>query len=62
MLRIVSLYLSFFKRYLYRAYVTLPVPTAANNSSPFFGSLKGDKNLITLAQVVKFYFFFPNTR
>ena len=29
----------------------MPVPTVTNNSSPFFGPLMDDKNLITEAQV-----------
>ena len=34
----------------------MPVPTAANNSSPFFGPLMDHKNLIPEAQVLKALF------
>ena len=34
----------------------MPVPTATNNSSPFFDPLMDDKNLIIVAQVVKTLF------
>ena len=41
---------------MYRAYIAMLVPTAVNNSSPFFGPPKDDKNLIIEAQVVKVLF------
>ena len=49
MLDIVSLCLSFYLRYLYKAYVARPVTTTTNNSSPFFQPLMDDKNLRTEA-------------
>ena len=36
----------------------MPVPTATNNSSPLFGPLLDDKNLIIGAQVAKTLFIF----
>ena len=52
-LDIVSLRLSFYLRYLYRAYVAIPAPTATNNISPFFVPLMDNKNLVIRAQVAK---------
>ena len=43
-------------KYLYRAYVTMPVPTATNDSSPFLVPLMDGKNQITEVQVVKALF------
>ena len=43
-------------RYLYRAHVAMPVPTAINNISPFFVAPKDDKNLVIQAQVAKALF------
>ena len=34
----------------------MPVPTAKNNNSPFFGPLMDDKNMIIGAQVAKALF------
>ena len=43
-------------KYLYRAYVTMPVPTATNDSSPFLVPLMDGKNQITKVQVIKALF------